>query len=943
LAATDSERAAAENLLTNGELAAPPGKALPTDWWTADSPQKLSSDHAEAPPGASQSLRVDIVATARHYGQVGQSLRDLKPNTTYNFEGWLRGTANRVACFQIKRLRQKKELERITTEYATTEWRKVTTQVFTGDADRIDVLCRWQQKEKYVGETGWFALLRLTEAPPPKLTGMEAVPTFHCIGVSVSYEGGLSKGARCRIRRRKQGSEAWRQGLDLIPYPPDRQFRGSLFWLEPNTEYEMECRLIDPAADKGHISLRTTAITWSEDVPVAETKHLPAGVSHEPLVIKDTGAPDAWVRYAPPPGRACTINAAKSAENAVRIEDSAYVLLEDVTVRGGSADGVFIARSHHIRIIGCDIAGWGDAGTRKEGLEKGLYVDARGRLINGQAGVQLHRDCSQVVVERCFIHAPRGTANSWKFGHPMGPQGINLSYTAGNNVIRYNDLIGSETHWWNDAIEGAPNRAVEGGPHRDTDIYGNVLAFANDDGTELDGGQINVRYWHNWIDKALCGVSCAPNRRGPSYVFRNLIVLTGDEHFVTGAGFKMGGDRYPHPGLSLLLHNTVYSARAGLTAGHYGKGPTPIRSRNNLFMGDVPGRAYIRYRHVDGGDFDYDLVPRGGVSIEAPGREAHAVVGYPKVRDAGARDFRLLPGSPGVDAAVRLSGLTDGFTGTGPDIGAFEHGQSERIFPRRPDGMQALPLRVELEHFIGARRGEGKVTLHVPPSAGTRWTAHPNSPWLRCEPAKGRSSDAPQTATILMTEVNREPRLHRGAVTFRTDTGHCRTVMVDARVYAEDYVALAVEAEGADLSGTMETARDPSASNGTYIHGVEDDGDDGAARFNFDVPHDGVYYVVARAMVPGSVEDAGGHDSFWLAVDDGERLRWDLPMWSAGTWLWGRASGYRSRHEPFRFVLRRGKHTVTIGVRETLARLDRLVVTNAPYARPASAVEPNTD
>ena len=100
---------AADNLLTNGELAAPPNVNLPTGWWTSTSPQKITTDRAEKPKGAAQSLRVDVVGTARNYGQVGQSLTGLKPNTTYNFEGWLRGTKRRVACFQIKRIRQRKE------------------------------------------------------------------------------------------------------------------------------------------------------------------------------------------------------------------------------------------------------------------------------------------------------------------------------------------------------------------------------------------------------------------------------------------------------------------------------------------------------------------------------------------------------------------------------------------------------------------------------------------------------------------------------------------------------------------------------------------------------------------------------------------------------------------------------------------------------------------
>jgi len=230
------------------------------------------------------------------------------------------------------------------------------------------------------------------------------------------------------------------------------------------------------------------------------------------------------------------------------------------------------------------------------------------------------------------------------------------------------------------------------------------------------------------------------------------------------------------------------------------------------------------------------------------------------------------------------------------------------------------------------------VKLRVPADTGSRWTAHPNSPWLRVDPAEGESKNTPRYVTVTLTPGDHPPRLHRGAVTFRTDRGFCRTVMVDARVYPADYVALAVEAEDGQLTGVMKAAKDPTASGGAFIHGLkQSDDDEGTARFAFDVPGDGTYYIVGRTMVPEPLDEAGSHDSFLLSVDDGEKLRWDLPMWSAGTWLWDRASGYRSRHAPFRFALKRGRHTVVVGVRESLARLDRLVLTNAPYAAPAAS------
>jgi hypothetical protein len=38
-------------------------------------------------------------------------------------------------------------------------------------------------------------------------------------------------------------------------------------------------------------------------------------------------------------------------------------------------------------------------------------------------------------------------------------------------------------------------------------------------------------------------------------------------------------------------------------------------------------------------------------------------------------DFRLKPGSAAVDAGTELPGITDGFTGKAPDLGAYELGQ----------------------------------------------------------------------------------------------------------------------------------------------------------------------------------------------------------------------------------------------------------------------------
>jgi len=915
-----SAAAAGENLLPHARFAAADDRGAPVGWRVGETGQRVVIDREEHPAHVAQSLRVDIRATHRHYGEIAQKLASLKPHTVYVLRGAVRSSAPRLGFLMVKLYKAGREVRRTSSERSGTAWGTLEKQFETGDADRVEILCRYLQSQEAVGQAVWFADLRLEPAPPPELVAAEAVATFHCIGLRVGCRGGVGPAMRCEVRYRKTGDGDWRRGMDLVHYRPDNEFRGSLFWLVPDSTYEAECRLVGPGADAAK-PVRAAARTWREELPVGETRTLPAGVSTKPLVIRDKGRPDAWIRYAPPPGKTTTIDAGTAADHAVLVEDAAYVIFERATVRGGRRDCIHVRTSHHVRIRCCDIAGWGDAGTRKEDLKSGLYVDARGRVINMQAGVRVSDGSRQVVVEHNVVHDPRGTANSWGYGHPAGPQGVILGRTGGNNVVRYNDLIGSETHWWNDAIESYPNRDVVGGPHRDTDIYGNVLAFCNDDGVELDGGQINVRFWGNWIDKALCGVSCAPNRRGPSYVFRNLIVLTGEERGVTGSGFKMGGDRYPDPGLSLLLHNTVYTTGAGLTSGHYGTGPTPMLTRNNLFFGPTPGRGRIRYRHKRGGDFDYDLLPPHGVYGVSPlpkAWEAHAVVGRPSVRGEAIQDMRLALGSPGIDAGVVLPGLNDGFAGRGPDLGAFENGQAPALFPPRPTGLSALPLRAEAV-LHDRSDASHEIALIVPPAAGSR---------VRLS-ARARGL---------------EPRRYRAAVTFRTDRGFVRTVMHDLKVYPTPLGHRGAEAEAGEVEGGMKVVEDETASGGRYVHTPElivklPDGQEertaekGQIALRFDLPHDGVYHLLVRCMVPDDVPELMGvRDSFYFAIDGGQQHLCDLWGQARGAWQWVLANSREAKASPFRIRLGRGEHTVVIASREPLTRLDRIVLTNSPYA-----------
>lgn len=899
---------AQDNLLRNGDFADP---ITPWRGGTGDVVRVVREGAAD---DAKQFLAVRIEGTSASLGQIGQRV-GVKPNFLYRLKANLRSEPAGLAMVQIKLFGQGKELKRIDLGRSKAVWTPVDAEFATpAGADEAEVLCRYVREKGSVGGTVQFASLRLLEVGqrkpvPLMVTSVDAVATFESIGVTLSYDGDVADTLRATLRYRVRGEGDWQEGLDLVYRPTEKQFRGSLLNLRPDTEYEIEVTLHDGAA---RLASATHARTWSEQVPIAKVVRVPAGVSDAPLLISEQGTPDGWILYTRADAAPSTIDVGTTAPAAVQVKGAAYVVIDNLILRGGSARGVHVTDSHHVRIRRCDIAGWGDRGTPSDAIQNGRFVDAAGKLINWQAGVHVGVRSAQVVVEGNFIHAPRGTANSWAHGHPAGPQGIILDMTRGNHVVRDNDIVGSESHWWNDGIESMYNEKLEGGPHRDTDISGNVIAFANDDGTELDGGQINVRYFNNWVQWTYCGVSNAPNLRGPSYVYRNLFVLTGEQRGRTNFGFKLGGDRFAAPGRTFLYHNTMISSNAGLSTGHYGRGATPVTARNNLYHA---GEMLLRGKIEGNYDLDYDLIAPEAITPAGSGQQSNAIIGAPVFVDATVGDYRLAPGSPGIDAGVSVPGLSR----SDPDTGAFEL-DAPADFPQRPGAMSALPRL--------ARIGDRAVTIRVPPALGARWTAHPNADWLVCTPAAGATGDAEQ---VIGLAVGRElpVGLHRAAVSFRTDLGHVRTVLVEWRQRAAKPVSLEFEAEVGTIEGGFRKIEDARASGGAYLEPIAEAGKDqpGAVSFDVDVPADGIYYLHARCHVPGP--DAGTHDSLYVSVNDAPRQQWNLQHLAAPGYHWQVYATADQRATPL--PLPRGRHTLRIHPRETGVRVDAIRLANEPF------------
>lgn len=709
-AALNCTAAASEeaNLLKNGGFAAA-AEDLPADWTVRDSGQKVSLDKQEKPAGAPQSLRVDVVKDAgEKYGEILQSVT-VKPGTLYRLQGDLRMTQPRLGVYQIKLYKGKQEIDRISTDEARPgQWQTLVKEFSSDEADRAEVLCRWRQNRTTVGQTVWFGSVKLTEVGPapavkkepvaPVEPRCEAVPTFESVGLYWSRPEG-SEEVAAKVAYRIAGEPEWKAAQDLwfdgrakAGRPPE--YRGSIVGLKNGARYEVRLSLAGTPVVQ---TLQVT--TWSEKFPIAKTVELPAN-SAAMLEIKDVhGSPDGYILYTGPGGGQASIDVANQSPCNIRVTRSSYVIIRGLKLAGGREHGIVLGDGenddvHDIVVENNDISNWGSN-------------DQSGFGVNHHSGVySKSKKLERIVIQRNRIHSPRSNSNSWKQNreggteedHPRGPQAISFMYGKGQYVVRYNELAGDPEHHFNDSMGADRNFSYEGYPNRDSDIYGNYVAYCWDDGLEIEGACMNVRVWGNYITETYHPIATAAVSLGPLYVFRNVghISRTGPKHAYGQSFMKVGGSRtkngYFGDGRVYVLHNTILilSDDNLQVRGGIGDGDRTLNNyitRNNIFHVPAvpPGRSSeLRFsisdrRESKTNSFDYDLY--NGQIKAAAGSERRGIVGVPVYVDAVGFEFRsmtgnfaLAPTSPGHDAGEVLPNYTDGYTGSAPDVGAHESG-----------------------------------------------------------------------------------------------------------------------------------------------------------------------------------------------------------------------------------------------------------------------------
>ena len=537
----------------------------------------------------------------------------------------------------------------------------------------------------------------LAAAKSPKTDNPRAESTFECIGVYYKAEDS----GECKIYYRQQGTDDWRQGLSLVYDPRDGEYRGSIVGLDPDRQHDIR---LDAAGKQ----VEFTARTRSDAFPIGKATYLENGSTDQVIHVTESGTPGGYHLITPRDGEKATIDVRNAADYTAVI-DADYVILRGVELKNAAFHGVLIKRGRqHVVVEDCRITFWGRCGGPA----------TFGNHSGSDSGVFAETGAGNLVIQRNLIEHPRGAANDWETGHPSGPQGISLINSSGGNVIRYNEIRSTEDHGFNDAIGGASNFSAAGSPNRDSDIYGNIIRNVWDDAIESEGANMNVRIWGNYTDLTFQFVATASTTKGPLYIFRNIWHRSRRTHRdpLGGNMIKVGGRGEFKGGRRFIFHNTALQPSGAF--GAFGNGTVPnCVTRNNVF--DCPGRLVSSRSVEPPSDFDYDFfigMDRGaaqekhGVSLrwnQGGFVEAYGLEFYPsatvtrmewgKIRipfqgkERTVTDPVVTVPNPIIDAGVVIPGFNDGFSGKGPDLGAFEVGRPPLKFGRRAGGTVWAP------------------------------------------------------------------------------------------------------------------------------------------------------------------------------------------------------------------------------------------------------------
>ncbi len=526
-------------------------------------------------------------------------------------------------------------------------------------------------------------------------------PTILNLAVEWKIAGDANLNGTVSVRYRAARENAWREAMPLRRVPAGQARRttptfrwenkhsGSIFDLQPNTEYEIALKLDDP--DGGSAERTVRARTRSVPRPAAgapvrkvSKADLATAKPGEILLLEAGDYGDFAVSQDGEPGRPIVFRSVDGSAvfSSISLRDRKHVHLEGLTIKNTSqrAAGIELLGAERCAVRYCTLnAVYGIRAPRPPGAKECYIAD---NVLQGITP---------------WIPEAMG-ANGKNIG-----EGIQLTGPA--NVICFNRVTA-----YRDCISTMEDRGTS--DQFCIDIYNNDIYTGADDGIEADFCFHNCRIMRNRLTNCFVGLSSQPGLGGPTYFIRNAM------YNLTYTPFKL--NRYSQG--DVILHNTAIKVGDGLRT----EAAADFSFfRNNLciggpsggqtFGGYGPGRGDAASIRSPGPhcSFDYDAVGTfetrfaGNIgrqrfsSLEELRRgpnEMHGVradmsvfnnVAFPikPVPEREVADLRPREGTGIVDAALALPNINDNFRGAGPDIGAYEVGEPLPHYGPRSHGV----------------------------------------------------------------------------------------------------------------------------------------------------------------------------------------------------------------------------------------------------------------
>ena len=507
---------------------------------------------------------------------------------------------------------------------------------------------------------------------------LELTPTIHCLGMRIKGVPVDATGAKAQYRA--VGEKDWKEGLPLVvclgnkyvdeggggetqaswedSAPIIRRLHGSIFWLAPETQYEVQATLTDKDG-KAQGAVSGTVKTLADKVTYGKGRTLKVGANEQykaileaireakpgdtVLVTPGTYKESLWLENWPSgePGNPITLRGEKGA-----ILDG-----DDVAQVGDVHAGINIKKAHDIVIEGFlirryDYCIFVDT-CRRIAIQRN-FIDATANDAFARYGLRV-KNSGDCLVQFNSVREPKTYEQDKYTKYPYNLQNNRRT------IFRYNRMLGGVNH------QCFQIRDRE----EDSDIYENVL-LSDSHGIMLEGCvNVNLRLFHNIL--AARGAAILGSAKvGPVYAIRNVFPCEGQ-------AVGLSCDSVP----LFFYHNTFYNAP-------FACGACAVRGRlaflNNIVWGKAGADSALDATGAGAEPFqaavDYNLYWDNGKTAKSPtpGLDEHSLFADPLFADAGKDDFTVKEGSPVLDKAMRLPNINDNFVAKGPDIGALEVG-----------------------------------------------------------------------------------------------------------------------------------------------------------------------------------------------------------------------------------------------------------------------------